>query len=89
MNSEMEDDFQFYVENQKNFSEMYLGRFVVIKNKEIVGNYKTLDEAIEEASKKYIIGTFLVREVGIGAESYTQTFHSRVNFNGFHAISGG
>ena len=55
-----------------------LAKFVSVG--EALGAYDTELEAIEETTKEHKLGTFLVQECVPGAESYTQTFHSRVNF---------
>ena len=74
----IENDFRYYLENQKDLVLKYNGLFLIIKDCEVVGAYKSKQEAYDTATSKYKLGTFLIQHCLPGAESYTQTFHSRV-----------
>lgn len=74
----LEKDFQYYLDNQKELVKKYNGMFLIIKDCEVVGAYKTKPEAYDTATSLYKLGTFLIQHCLPGAESYTQTFHSRV-----------
>jgi hypothetical protein len=76
----LEREFRFYLANQSNLVEKYNGRFVVIKDDKVIGDYPNEIEAITETSKIHEPGTFLIQKCEPGPESYTQTFHSRVAF---------
>lgn len=80
MDKNLEKEFQFYLDHQKDLVKKHNGKFLVIKECAVVGAYDTEFEAIEKASKKYELGTFLVQKCEPGKESYTQTYHSRVCF---------
>ena len=80
MNKPLEKEFQYYIDNQDKIVEEYNGRYVAIKNGEVIGDFSNELEAIEETSKTHTLGTFLVQRCEPGTESYTQTFHSRVSF---------
>ena len=80
MNDELKKDFQYYLDHQGELVERYNGKFIVIRNQEVIGAYDSELEAIEETSKQYELGTFLVQKCEPGSESYTQTYHSRVVF---------
>lgn len=75
---ELKDEFDFYLENQSKFVEKYLGKYIVLKNHEVLGAYATNIEAYKETEKMHALGSFLIQFVQEGNESYTQTFHSRV-----------
>jgi len=75
----LKDEFEYFLENQKEFAEKYSGKFIVIKNRQVIGIYDSEIEAVEESSKKEKMGTFLVQKCEMGDASYTQTFHSRVS----------
>lgn len=77
-NKELEKDFLYYRNNQKDLVEKYEGKFIVIKNQEVQGVYDSEIEAYEKAQEKFELGTFLIQLVKSGEESYTQTFYSRV-----------
>lgn len=56
------------------------GRYVVIKDRRVIGSYVTEVEAVNETARTHELGTFLVQLVSPGADAYTQVFHSRVAF---------
>ena len=72
-------EFEYYTGHQKELVEKYVGKFVVIKNQEVIGAYDSEIEAYEEAQKNNELGTFLIQRVEPGVENYTQTFYSRVS----------
>ena len=80
MSSPLEQEFKYYLSHQDELVKQYDGKYLVIKDCEVVGVFDSEIEAIEETSKKHKLGTFLVQKCDSGPESYTQTFHSRVVF---------
>jgi hypothetical protein len=80
MTSPLKPEFDYYREHQADLVEKYNGKFIVIKNRSVIGVYNSQAEAITETRKSHEMGTFLVQKVEPGTESYTQTFHSRVAF---------
>ncbi len=74
-------EFEFYLKNQEKLLKKYKGKFIVIKNKKVIGSYASNTEAYQESIKNNDLGTFLIQECLLGAESHTQVFHSRVVFN--------
>jgi hypothetical protein len=73
-------EFQYYLDHQAELVGKYSGKFIVIKNQQVIGAFDTEDQAIGETSKTHELGTFLVQKCELGDQSYTQTFHSRVAF---------
>lgn len=76
----LKDQFNWYLENQSELVKKYNGKFLVIKDKSVVGVYDRQDNALMEAEKKFGLGNFIIQECSPGEGSYTQTFHSRVAF---------
>ena len=76
----LDKEFKYFVDHHDELFAMYPNRFLVIKDEQVVGDFESLDRALEEAVKRYELGTFLVQECTGDAQSYTQTFHSRVSF---------
>ena len=76
----LEKEFNYYLEHQDELVEKYKGKFVVIKNQQVIAAYESELDAIQETSKQHELGTFLVQKCEPGRESYTQTYHSRVAF---------
>ena len=74
----LNDEFEFYLENQQNFAKKYEGKMLVIKDQELIGVYESKGQALNETVKKYKLGTFLIQACSSDPKSVTQTFHSRV-----------
>ena len=77
-NNNLEKEFQYFLNHQKELVKQYSGKFIVIKNQEVIGVYTTEVEAFTETQKNHELGTFLIQECKPGTDVYTQTFHSRV-----------
>lgn len=76
----LEQEFSYYISNKDLLIKQYLGRFLVIKDQEVVGDFDTEIDAYSFGVSNYELGTFLIQQCLPGEESYTQTFHSRVIF---------
>ena len=79
MNSDLKRAFDFYLANQDAMVEQYDGRFIVIKDDEVLGAYDSELEAVTETQQAHPLGTFLVQRVSAGEADYTAKFHSRVS----------
>lgn len=76
--SDLKADFEYFVSNQKELVQKYNGKYIVIKDRQVVGAFDSELDAYADASSKYTAGTFLIQPCRPGEESYTQTFYSRV-----------
>ena len=76
----LEQEFQYYLDHQDEIVQKYQGKFIIIKNQEIVGAYDSKLEAYQGGISKYEPGTFLIQRCSEGNTDYIQTFHSRVAF---------
>ena len=74
-------EFEYYVNNQTELLIKYSGKYIVIVGDNVVGHYNTHAQAYSESKERFELGTFLIQHCTPGAESYTQTFHSRVMFH--------
>lgn len=81
MDNNLKSEFKYYLDNQNKLVEKYNGKFIIIKNTEVIGIYDSELEAIEITSKEHSLGTFLVQKCEPGQDAYTQKYHSRVTFN--------
>lgn len=81
MSSPLKKDFEYYLAHQDEMVEKYNGKYVVIKDGEVLGAYDNELRALSETQKKHELGTFLVQKVSPGTDAYSQTFHSRVVFS--------
>lgn len=77
----LEKEFQYYLDNQSKFVDLYLNKSIVIVGDKVEGSFNSHGEAFEYASKHFKKGTFLIQLVTPGEEAYSHTFHSRVVIN--------
>jgi hypothetical protein len=78
MPSALEKDFDYYLKHQDELVRKYAGRYLVIRDEEVVGAFDHQLEAVQAGAERFPLGSFLVQKCEPGEESYTQTFHSRV-----------
>jgi hypothetical protein len=76
----LKKEFEYYIKNQRELADKYNGKYIVIKNQQVIGVFDSEIDAIEKTSAQHKLGTFLVQKCEPGKESYTQTYHSRVVF---------
>lgn len=76
----LEKEFQYYLEHQNELVEKYNGKYIVIKNQQVISVFDNELDAIKKTSTDHELGTFLVQKCEPGTSSYTQTYHSRVAF---------
>ena len=77
----LKQEFQYYLDHQVELVNIYLNKFLVIKDQKVVEAYDTKQEAYDEATSKFELGTFLIQHCLPGSISHTQTFHSQVIFS--------
>lgn len=80
MKSQLEKEFQWYLEHQEELVEKYDGKFIAIKGNKVIGDYDQVGDAVRETAKEHERGTFLVQKCSPGDQDYSQTYHSRVRF---------
>jgi len=76
--SNLKKEFNYYLEHQAELVRQYKGKFIVIKNCQVIGTYDSELEAITETKKLHDLGTFLVQKCEPGTDNYMQMYHSRV-----------
>ena len=76
----LDQEFQFYVDNQNAMVEKYDGKVVAIKGGDVLGVYDTYLSALTATVKDHEEGTFLLQRVSEGEKDYAATFHPRVAF---------
>lgn len=74
----LEQEFNYYKENQAQLVKEYLNKFIVIVGENVVDSYDDEDVAYFESESKFGLGKFFIIRCEPGEESYTTTFHSRV-----------
>ena len=74
----LDKEFKYYIANQAELVAKYPNKFIVIKNKEVIGVYDSHADAYNKTVETEELGTFLIQHCLPGADSYSQTFHSQV-----------
>lgn len=76
----LEKELEFFIANQQKFVSEYRGKFIVIKERAIIGVYDNPLEAYLDTQTKHQLGTFLIQHCEPGPEAYTVTISSREIF---------
>lgn len=75
----LKEEFEHYLAHKEDLLARYPGKFIVIKDKEVIGVHEDRLVAIKETMKEHELGSFLVQEVT--PEGEVACFHSRVVFH--------
>ena len=60
---------KFFVAHADEWAKRYPGRFLVVKNEELLGDFATIDEALAAGARKYGLQPFLVRQSDMKEET--------------------
>ena len=75
----LRSDFEYYLEHQKELAKEYEGQYLVIYDREVVGDYEDMGDALYDAlDKGYEMGDFLLEKCSADPNSIVHTFYSRV-----------
>lgn len=69
--ADLEKLFQWYLDNQLELVEKYNGKYLVIKDNQVVDTYDDENTAYFEAEAKYGLGNFILQLCTPGEEAYT------------------
>lgn len=64
----LEKERQYFSDHHAELISRYLGKFVVIKEEEVVGAFNTIEEALAEGARRFGLEPFLVRQVTTAEE---------------------
>lgn len=59
-----DEEVAFYEEHFEEFKTKYVGRYLLIYKQELIGDFDSFDDAVEEGIRRYKSGPFLVRQAG-------------------------
>jgi hypothetical protein len=59
----LEQELAYYAENRETLLREYPERFVLIRGRELAGDYNSIEEAIEDGARRFGLSNFLVRKV--------------------------
>lgn len=75
------NDFDFFVNNYNDLFLKYGHKFLAIKNREVLGAYDSVPEAMNTLSANHKIGTYIIQEC-TGEDSAYRTTIMRLIING-------
>ena len=73
---ELIEDFNYFLANLDKFCKEYKNKYIVIKNKQVLGTYATFEEARKETNKTEQEGTYLIQLCTKNSNFNSQTFYS-------------
>jgi hypothetical protein len=59
----LDTELAFFAENKAAWAKTYPGKFVLVKGRELIGNFDTAEAAITEGARRYGSTSFLVKQV--------------------------
>lgn len=71
----------YYMDNIDELNKKYLNKHIIIKDNKVVGSYDSFGEAVKAATKKYELGTFIVKYCSGNIDNQIAYFHSRAILN--------
>lgn len=73
---ELRSDFDYFINHYQEIYDNYGHKFIAIRNKTILGSFDTELDAINEVSKEYPLGEFIVQECNDNESGYTNYISS-------------
>jgi hypothetical protein len=74
-NKKPSKDFQFFLDNVKELEKKYKGKFIAIKDGNVLGAYDEFAEAVKATlAQGHAAGTFIVQRADSDPASYTATY---------------
>lgn len=58
----LEKEYKYYLDNKKELLKKYKGKFVVIKNNDIIGTFNSFSDAYHNTIKDHELGTFMIHQ---------------------------
>ena len=74
----LHDEFLYFIDNQDELVRRHPGKYIVIKDRRVIGQYNSQAEAYTESLKVNPLGTFLIQKCEPGPAAYTVTLHPQM-----------
>ena len=74
--TERKKDFEYFIEHYQELYEKYGHKLIAIKNKTVLGVYNSEIAAMDDISKQYPLGTFIIQECNGDESGYTNYISS-------------
>ena len=71
LSKEQDEDYNWYKNNYNDLFKKYGNCFLVIKDKEVLGNYVTFAEALKKTKVEYELGSFIIQRCNGTESAYT------------------
>lgn len=77
----LNNEYQYFKNNLSSLLKEYKGKFLVIKDSTVIGNFNSYKEALDFALSKFKVGQFLIQECVDEDLTTAQFFNSYVVVN--------
>lgn len=77
MTNDQKTDYEYFINNKDKFLTEYPDKFIVIKDKQVIGVYDDQVAALTDTTKTHELGTFIIQQCSAGFDD-VQVFRSRV-----------
>lgn len=67
----LHDEFIYFIDNQDELVRKHRGKYIVIKDRRVIGVYASEWDAYTESQKQHELGTFLIQKCEPGPSAYT------------------
>lgn len=67
----LHDEFIYFINNQDELVRKHRGKYIVIKDRRVIGEYASEWAAYTESQKQHELGTFLIQKCEPGPAAYT------------------
>ena len=75
----LEKEYHYFKTHQQELVEKYPGRYVVIVDEDVIGDYETYADAYEKTIDEHDLGTFLIQACAPGTNAYPTYINSSMN----------
>jgi hypothetical protein len=72
----LKKDLEWYIANQRELSENYNGKILLIVDQRLIGAFGSMQDAYAAATKDYAPGSFSLQPCSPDSDSYTLTLHN-------------
>ena len=73
-------DFEWFLENYETLFKQYGDSYLVIKDKTVLGSFKTYADGVQKALANEEIGTFIVQMCSANKTAATNSFVASINY---------
>ena len=76
----LKDEYDYFLKHKEELFKKYPHKFILVIENTVVGSFDTQEQALQEGSLKFKLGTFLIQKVSLDEGDVTQKFFSMVCF---------